>query len=44
MNEKKFKEKVEVFISLPSGAEKLVKEEFKMIDIYTCRYVIANKF
>jgi uncharacterized YigZ family protein len=33
INEKKFKEKVEVFISLPSGAEKLVKEEFKMIDM-----------
>ena len=31
--EKIFKEKVEVFISLPSGAEKLVKEEFKMIDM-----------
>ena len=31
--EKKFKEKVEVFISLPIEAEKLIKEEFKMIDI-----------
>tara|TARA_B110000003_G_C16376670_1_gene428770 strand:- start:45 stop:626 length:582 start_codon:yes stop_codon:yes gene_type:complete len=31
--EKKFKEKVEVFTSLPIEAEKLIKEEFKMIDI-----------
>ena len=31
--EKKFKEKVEVFTSLPIGAEKLIKEEFKMIHI-----------
>ena len=31
--EKKFKEKVEVLISLPIGAEKQIKEEFKMIDI-----------
>ena len=31
--EKIFKEKVEVLISLPIGAEKQIKEEFKMIDI-----------